>query len=76
MNVIASETPVEGAVPERDVHYTVVRNHEEQHSVWRVDEAVPNGWHEVGVTGTREQCFTYIEEAWPDLCPLSLRTAR
>ncbi len=63
-------------MPENDVRYTVVRNHEEQYSIWRVGEPVPKGWWEVSVTGSREQCLAHIEEVWADLCPLSLRLAR
>lgn len=76
MHGTATEAPDGGAVPENDLRYTVVRNHEEQYSIRRVGKPVPKGWREVGVTGSREQCLAHIEEAWLDLCPLSLRLAR
>jgi MbtH protein len=76
MHEMAAEVPGGGAMPESDVRYTVVRNHEEQYSIWRVGQPVPKGWQEVGVAGSREQCLAHAEEAWPDLCPLSLRVAR
>lgn len=61
---------------EKDVRYTVVRNHEEQYSIWRVGRPVPEGWQEVGVVGTQEQCLDHIDRVWTDLRPLNLRSAR
>lgn len=55
--------------------WTVVRNDEEQYSIWRTDRPVPSGWHEVGFTGDREQCLDHIESVWTDIRPLSLRRA-
>jgi MbtH protein len=66
----------ENTAPKNDLKYTVVRNHEEQYSIWRDDRPAPAGWQEVAVTGSREQCLTYIEGAWHDLRPASLRNAR
>ena len=53
--------------------YTVVVNHEEQYSIWLVGRNPPAGWREVGKTGTRKECLSYIEEVWTDMRPLSLR---
>jgi MbtH protein len=53
--------------------YTVVRNHEEQYSIWWADRDIPEGWRSVGHSGTREQCLAHIEEVWTDMRPLSLR---
>jgi MbtH protein len=53
--------------------YTVVRNHEEQYSIWWADRDLPAGWQSVGRTGTREECLAHIEEVWTDMRPLSLR---
>ena len=61
---------------EQDVRYAVVRNHEDQYSIWRVGRPVPEGWQEVGVTGSRQECLAHIDEVWSDLRPLSLRLAR
>ncbi|MFG2041344.1 MbtH family protein [Dactylosporangium sp. NPDC048998] len=55
--------------------YQVVRNDEEQYSVWPADREPPAGWRADGVTGTREDCLTYIGDVWADLRPLSLRRA-
>ncbi|GAA0416085.1 MbtH family protein [Streptomyces luteireticuli] len=58
-------------VDERTYH--VVRNIEEQYSIWPVDQDMPDGWAAVGKTGGREECLSYIDEVWTDMRPLSLR---
>jgi MbtH protein len=58
---------------EEYVIYRVVVNHEEQYSIWPLDEENPLGWHDVGKAGTRHECLAYIEEVWTDMRPLSLR---
>jgi MbtH protein len=55
--------------------YTVVRNHEEQYSIWFADRDLPLGWTAVGKTGSKADCLTYIKEVWTDMRPLSLRKA-
>ncbi|GAB2605671.1 MbtH family protein [Kribbella endophytica] len=54
---------------------TVVRNEEEQYSLWPAGRGLPPGWTEVGVSGSEEDCLEYIERTWTDLRPLSLRQA-
>jgi MbtH protein len=53
--------------------YTVVMNDEDQYSIWPADRDLALGWHEVGKTGTREECLAYINEVWTDMRPKSLR---
>ncbi len=55
--------------------YKVVMNHEEQYSIWPADRANALGWKDVGKTGTKSECLTYIKEVWTDMRPLSLRKA-
>ena len=55
--------------------FTVVRNHEEQYSIWPTYRSVPGGWTEVGKTGTKQECLAYIDAHWTDMRPLSLRKA-
>ncbi|MGW7383055.1 MbtH family protein [Streptomyces sp. NPDC054794] len=55
--------------------FTVVRNAEEQYSVWFTGRPLPAGWSEVGVTGSRADCLAHIESVWTDLRPLTLRSA-
>ncbi|GAA1990970.1 amino acid adenylation domain-containing protein [Kitasatospora viridis] len=58
-----------------DRQYLVVRNHEEQYSVWPVGRELPAGWQGVGVTGDKAACLAQVKEVWTDLRPLSLRRA-
>ncbi|GGN46599.1 MbtH family protein [Streptomyces fuscichromogenes] len=55
--------------------WLVVVNDEEQYSVWAADRSIPQGWRAVGVNGPKENCLDYIERAWTDMRPLSLRSA-
>lgn len=55
--------------------YLVVRNDEEQYSIWAQDAPVPDGWRGTGFAGTREQCLAHIDEVWTDMRPRSLRVA-
>ncbi|MEO9028670.1 MAG: MbtH family protein [Ktedonobacteraceae bacterium] len=53
--------------------YKVVINHEEQYSIWPLDRENPLGWKEVGTSGVKSECLTYIKDVWTDMRPLSLR---
>jgi MbtH protein len=53
----------------------VVRNDEEQYSIWRADREPPAGWHLTGFHGPRDACLDHISEVWTDMRPLSLRRA-
>lgn len=53
--------------------YRVVKNHEEQYSIWLLDKEIPLGWEDVGKQGNKSVCLAYIEEVWTDMRPLSLR---
>jgi MbtH protein len=55
--------------------YQVVRNDEEQYSIWLADRPLPDGWHAEGAEGTRQECLDHIDAVWTDLRPRSLRTA-
>ena len=59
--------------PEAATRYKVVINDEEQYSIWPADRAVPPGWREAGKEGTKAECLAFIDEAWTDMRPLSLR---
>jgi MbtH protein len=61
------------AETEERENFTVVRNHEEQYSIWAAERPLPAGWEAVGKSGTEEECLAYIEEVWTDMRPLSLR---
>ncbi|MBE9048262.1 MbtH family NRPS accessory protein [Pleurocapsales cyanobacterium LEGE 10410] len=53
--------------------YKVVVNHEEQYSIWLVDQENPLGWKDVGKSGLKQECLDHISEVWTDMRPLSLR---
>ncbi|GAA3957981.1 MbtH family protein [Actinoplanes auranticolor] len=53
--------------------YEVLRNDEEQYSLWPVGLDVPAGWQRVGKEGTRDECSSYVDEVWTDMRPRSLR---
>jgi MbtH protein len=53
--------------------FRVVRNDEEQYSVWWADRDLPLGWYAEGTEGTRQECLDHIGEIWTDMRPLSLR---
>ncbi len=56
-----------------EFRYKVVRNPEEQYSIWPADREPPPGWSEVGKTGPKAECLAYIDEVWTDMRPRSLR---
>lgn len=56
--------------------YKVVRNHEEQYSIWPAERQSPLGWEDVGKKGLKPECLEYIKEVWTDMRPLSLRRKR
>ncbi|ATZ23949.1 MbtH family protein [Streptomyces lavendulae] len=53
--------------------YRVVRNDEDQYSIWWADRDLPAGWHAEGTEGPKDACLQRIEEVWTDMRPLSLR---
>ncbi|SEH01215.1 MbtH protein [Nonomuraea solani] len=53
--------------------YRVVRNDEDQYSIWPAGRPLPLGWTEEGTTGDRESCLDRIEQVWTDMRPRSLR---
>jgi MbtH protein len=70
---LREDRPGPGAQNRPEPGFTVVVNHEEQHSVWPVGRDVPAGWREIGVRGTRAECLAHIAQVWTDLRPLSVR---
>ena len=56
-----------------DRRYLVVRNEEEQYSVWPEDRPVPAGWQAQDFAGTKADCLGHIATVWTDLRPKSLR---
>lgn len=57
---------------DEDGTFLVLINEEGQHSLWPHSINVPQGWTQVGPTGSREECLAYVEQNWTDMRPLSL----
>ena len=55
--------------------FKVVVNHEEQYSIWPEHKTPPRLWREVGKSGSKQECLSYIKEIWIDMRPSSLREA-
>lgn len=55
--------------------FFVLVNDEDQHSLWPAFAEVPAGWRVVFGEGSRSDCLAYVEEAWTDLRPRTLREA-
>ncbi len=58
---------------EDSVPFLVVKNHEEQYSIWPVGREIPLGWVDCGFNGDKQSCLKHIESVWTDMRPLSLR---
>lgn len=59
---------------EQELEYRVLINAEEQYCLWPELADVPEGWTQVGPTGSKEVCASYVEEHWTDMTPKSERT--
>lgn len=55
-----------------DADYTVLRNEENQHSLWPAFADAPAGWTVVHGPSRREDCMDYVREHWVDLRPRSV----
>lgn len=72
-NTIKAPAPsVDDAVAPSELFY-VVRNAEDQYSIWPSWRDLPLGWEVVGQAAAREQCLDWIEKYWTDMRPLSVR---
>jgi MbtH protein len=54
--------------------YLVVRNDEDQYSIWPDDREPPAGWSPVGDAKSKSECLTDIAELWTDMRPRSARS--
>lgn len=53
--------------------YLVVKNDEEQFSIWPKEQALPLGWLATGFSGKKTECLAHIREIWTDQTPKSQR---
>jgi MbtH protein len=55
-----------------DADYSVLRNDEDQHSLWPTSIDVPAGWTVVHGPARREDCLDYVSRTWQDIRPRSV----
>ncbi|MDX3662218.1 MbtH family protein [Streptomyces sp. ID05-26A] len=53
--------------------HRVVVNDEEQYSIWPAHKDNAPGWHDAGVSGSKDECLEHIGRVWTDMRPFSLR---
>lgn len=53
--------------------FVILVNAEEQHSLWPRHKDVPAGWSIAYGPDSKTACLQYVERAWPDITPLSVR---
>lgn len=53
--------------------YRILKNDEDQYSLWPSEKNIPNGWKDIGVDGTGDECKKWLDENWTDLRPKSLK---
>lgn len=53
--------------------FSVVINHEGQHSIWPLGREIPGGWEKEGKVGSKIECLEYINKVWTDIRPQSIR---
>ncbi|RVQ56047.1 MbtH family protein [Sinorhizobium meliloti] len=58
---------------DRSTPYLVVKNHEDQYSIWDASRAIPAGWKTCYGPASREVCLAHIRAIWVDMRPRSLR---
>jgi MbtH protein len=59
---------------DENAQYQVLRNDEDQYSLWLADLAIPAGWQATGKQGSKQECTDYVDEVWTDMRPRSLRS--
>jgi MbtH protein len=55
--------------------FKVIKNAENQYSLWPEKKATPAGWTDTGFSGTKTEATAYVDREWTDMRPLSLQKA-
>jgi len=55
------------------IEYVVVRNDEEQYSIWDASMPIPAGWRADGFSGSKADALARVELVWTDMRPRSVR---
>jgi len=53
--------------------FVVLKNAEEQYSLWPQWKDIPGGWFDTGMKGDKQSCLDFVNEKWTDMRPLSLK---
>jgi MbtH protein len=53
--------------------FVVVRNDEDQYSIWPADQPLPAGWQDAGFAGAKADCLAHVDQVWTDMRPRSRR---
>lgn len=53
--------------------FHVLRNDEDQHSLWPAAIPAPEGWQVILADASRDDCVAYVDEHWVDMRPANLR---
>jgi MbtH protein len=54
--------------------HIVLRNEEEQYSLWPAFIDVPAGWQVVHPADSRKACLEFVDSNWTDMRPKTLRS--
>lgn len=47
--------------------YKVVVSQQDQYSIWPAYKRPATGWAEAGKQGSKDECLSYITQAWTDM---------
>jgi MbtH protein len=56
------------------MHFIVVKNNQNQYSLWSVEKAIPKGWQAMEKVGAKEEYLAFINEQWKDFCSALITT--
>ncbi|MFD7529721.1 MULTISPECIES: MbtH family protein [unclassified Streptomyces] len=60
---------------DEDGTFLVLRNDEDQRSLWPDGLAIPAGWRDEYGPASRSECLGHIERTWTDMRPRSVAAA-
>lgn len=64
---------VENCFDREDEIFIVLKNSEEQYSLWPHWKDIPGGWINTGMQGDKNSCLDFVKKNWVDMRPLSLQ---
>jgi MbtH protein len=55
--------------------YRVLVNNRDEYSIVPIDGVIPDGWRDAWKEGPKAECLAFIDRAWTDMRPRSVRLA-